>query len=342
MTMRDSIPTIKRLAAAGMLAVAVAAAAVLGTVAPHPAYAAVSKVQTATATPTYENPATGQVEDSGGEANRELGTSMVSSTVDTHALVETDTAGKTFITVRVHLADQISNVQVETSTDGGNTFAAATATQTKSDLTHGDSSPDNTSDWRFEAPSANVVIRLKLDVAAMGRQVTCFVSFSNPQDGNTVGFAAQVTPGEGSDDAADETSGESSDSADTADGGKDASGDAADAADDANDQTGGSGVSEYNADGQKVDGDTAQPLSGTTVAAIVGVAVVAAVVVGAVVYVAVIRPRRARESAAAAAAADDAAVQAGGTDAADTPGAATAETATAATTDTADTERKDA
>lgn len=287
---------------------AAALALALGTaLAPQAALAAVSSVKTATVTPSYSNPATGQIEDSGGASNQALGESMVTSTTDPHALVETDTAGKTYITLRVHLADGVTGLAVETSTDGGNTFAAAQTTKMQEDLSHGELSQDNTADWRFEAPSADSVMRVKMDVAPMGRAVTFFVKLSDLVDGNSAGFVQSVTPGEGSDDAAassgDASQDSGSDSKDS-EGSDDAK--KADSTDDLNSQSGkDSGISEYNADGNKVNDDGAKPLEGGTVAIIVAVAVAVVAVAGGIYYAVVVRPKRAKQAAAAAAAASD-------------------------------------
>lgn len=295
-------------------------AVVLVAAAPCAAFAAVSSVKTATTQATYQNPATGQIEDSGGTSNQALGESMVSSTTDSNALIETDASGKVFITLRIHLADQIKGVAVETSADGGSTFAAAQATKMQEDLSHGDGSQDNTFDWRFEAPSADAVMRVKLDVIPMGREVTYFVKLVNPVDGNAAGFVQSVTPGEGSDDTAATESSDSAAKGDAADSSSDGSssesdGDTATSTDDLNEQSGSSdaGISEYNADGNKVNDDGAQPISGGTAAMIAGAVIVVAAIAGGVYYLVAVRPKRARQAAAAAAAADDAFDRAAGT-----------------------------
>lgn len=64
-------------------------------------------IYTATATPHYRNPLTGKIEDSGGEDSEVLGQSMTESTTDTKALVEVDSNGNTYITVRLKLMDNI-------------------------------------------------------------------------------------------------------------------------------------------------------------------------------------------------------------------------------------------
>ena len=285
---------LKARATATLALIATAAAMAL----PGTAAAAVSSVRTATTQPTYQNPATGQIEDSGGTSNQALGESMVSSTTDAHALVETDAAGKTYITLRVHLADQVQGVAVETSTDGGATFSAAEVSKAQEDLSHGEASQDNTSDWRFEAPSATAVLRVRLDVIPMGREVTYFVQLADLVDGNDYGFAASVTPGEGVADAEDSGSDSAADSKGDAAADSDAQGDL-------NDESGSDaeGISEYDADGNEVSDDAVKPLdAGTAVLIAAAVATVAAVA-GGIYYAVVVRPRRATAAVEAAKAA---------------------------------------
>ena len=66
-----------------------------------PAYAASNGI--------YTNPLTGKIEDSGGEHSEVLGQSMTESATDTKALVEVDSNGNTYITVRLKLMDNIQN-----------------------------------------------------------------------------------------------------------------------------------------------------------------------------------------------------------------------------------------
>lgn len=278
------------------LALAVALVMAVGAL-PQSAYAAVSAVYTATVTPSYANPATGQIEDAGGSSNQALGESMVTSTTKTEALVETDTEGNTFVTLRIGLIDQITGVSVECSTDGGSTFDAVDVAEMQRDVSHGEASPDNTGDFRFQAPSPDSVMRVKLDVIPMGREVIYFVSLSNLVEGNSAGFVQTVTPGEGEpDDAAADAAADGSDEA--SDQGAQQDADAA-----VGNDSSASGVAEFDADGNEVTDDSnVKPLDGAQVATIVGVVAAVAIVAGVVVYAAYVRPKRARQAAAAAAA----------------------------------------
>lgn len=192
------------------LALALAITALGGLVGAHTdAFAATASVQSVTVTRTYRNPGTGTIEDSGGEKSEALGQSMVENCTDPVGLLETDTAGKLYLTLRLHLADQISDVTAEPSTDGGQSFTSTPTTQTQEDLSHGEASPDNIKDWRFEIPAQDAVVRMSFYVKAMGRSVIYFVTISDPVDGNQLGFVTSVTPGE----TASETTSDTADAA---------------------------------------------------------------------------------------------------------------------------------
>lgn len=287
-------------ALAGVAAVALAAA-------PVPAQAAQTSIQTAAVTPSYANPATGVIEDSGGAANQALGESMTASCVFDQALVERAADGRLYATMRFRLIDQISAVSVDVSGDGGATFAAADVQEMQRDVSHGDGSQDNVGDYRFEIPAADAVVRVHLDVVPMGRAVVCFAALGAATEGNPNGFVESVVAGEdiaGSDAAAT--------------GATDAAAAGAEAAADAS-GTEGSGevpaasdIQEYDADGNRVDAEGPARLSGGTVALVVAAAVGLLAVGAGVFWLVRVRPARAAAARAAAAAApDSAAVPAG-------------------------------
>ena len=74
----------------------------------------------AAATPHYQHPVTGMIEDSGGEKSKVLGQSMTESALHNEALVEVDPAGNTYITVRLNLMDNIEHpaFSVDTARNG--------------------------------------------------------------------------------------------------------------------------------------------------------------------------------------------------------------------------------
>lgn len=137
-----------------------------------PAYAASHGIYTATATPHYRNPLTGKIEDSGGEDSEVLGQSMTESATYTKALVEVDSNGNTYITVRLKLMDNIQNPTFKV--DGSSVSAS---------LMQEDYSA-NTADYRMKVASENSVIRCSMYVVPMGRDVIFFITVSNLNSGS--------------------------------------------------------------------------------------------------------------------------------------------------------------
>lgn len=137
-----------------------------------PAYAASNEIYTATATPHYRNPLTGKIEDSGGEDSEVLGQSMTESATYTKALVEVDSNGNTYITVRLKLMDNIQNPTFKV--DGSSVSAS---------LMQEDYSA-NTADYRMKVASENSVIRCSMYVVPMGRDVIFFITVSNLNSGS--------------------------------------------------------------------------------------------------------------------------------------------------------------
>lgn len=137
-----------------------------------PAYAASNGIYTATATPHYRNPLTGKIEDSGGEDSEVLGQSMTESATDTKALVEVDSNGNTYITVRLKLMDNIQNPTFKVD---GNSVSASLMQEDYS---------ANTADYRMKVASENSVIRCSMYVVPMGRDVIFFITVSNLNSGS--------------------------------------------------------------------------------------------------------------------------------------------------------------
>lgn len=137
-----------------------------------PAYAASHGIYTATATPHYRNPLTGKIEDSGGEDSDVLGQSMTESATYTKALVEVDSNGNTYITVRLKLMDNIQNPTFKVD---GNSVSASLMQE---DYTA------NTADYRMKVSSENSVIRCSMYVVPMGRDVIFFITVSNLNSGS--------------------------------------------------------------------------------------------------------------------------------------------------------------
>lgn len=137
-----------------------------------PALAASNGIYIATATPHYKHPTTGKIEDAGGDGSAVLGQSMTESATYKKALVEVDSAGNTYITVRLQLMDNIQNPQFQV--DG----KAVSATLMQEDYTN------NTADYRMKVNSENSIIRCNMYVIAMGRDVIFYITVSNLQAGS--------------------------------------------------------------------------------------------------------------------------------------------------------------
>lgn len=259
------------------------------------AHAATSAVYTASTAPSYANPVTGAIEDSAGQSNVALAESMTTGCTYPAALVEKDTAGNTFVTLRFKLADQMGAMTFWADNAGDGAFAEVEATQMQTSAV-GDTA---VADWRFQVPSETSNIRVSMYVNPMSRAVVYFVQLANLAEGNTdaLPFVESIVPGE---EAAEPAPAAQSETAPAADAAATATSEAAPSADSAAN----SGVKEYNADGQETtEGSQSAPLDGATTGAVVAGIVVVVVIAGVVAYFAYLKPKRAKQAAAAAAAA---------------------------------------
>jgi hypothetical protein len=137
----------------------------------NPVYAAENGIYLANANPSYRNPSTGAIEDSGGEGSAVLGQSMTESATYGKALIEADPAGNTYATIRMQLMDNIENPQFQV--DG----SPVSATLMQEDYS------SNTADYRFRINSENSVVRVNMYVTAMGRDIIYYITFSGLSEG---------------------------------------------------------------------------------------------------------------------------------------------------------------
>jgi len=137
-----------------------------------PALAASNGIYTATATSHYKHPTTGVIEDSGGEGSYVLGQSMTDSALNKAALVEVDSSGATWVTIRLNLMDNIQSPQFQV--DG----SSVSATLMQEDYTN------NTADYRMRVNSENSIIRCNMYVIPMGREVIFYITVGNLQSGS--------------------------------------------------------------------------------------------------------------------------------------------------------------
>ena len=129
-----------------------------------PVLAASPGIYTATATSHYRHPTTGVIEDSGGESSYVLGQSMTDSALNKAALVEVDSSGATWVTIRLNLMDNIQSPQFQV--DG----SSVSATLMQEDYTN------NTADYRMRVNSENSIIRCNMYVIPMGREVIFYIT----------------------------------------------------------------------------------------------------------------------------------------------------------------------
>ena len=129
-----------------------------------PVLAASPGIYTATATSHYRHPTTGVIEDSGGESSYVLGQSMTDSALNKAALVEVDSSGATWVTIRLNLMDNIQSPQFQV--DG----SSVSATLMQEDYSN------NTADYRMRVNSENSIIRCNMDVIPMGREVIFYIT----------------------------------------------------------------------------------------------------------------------------------------------------------------------
>lgn len=129
-----------------------------------PVLAASNGIYTATATSHYKHPTTGVIEDSGGESSYVLGQSMTDSALNKAALVEVDSSGATWVTIRLNLMDNIQSPQFQV--DG----SSVSATLMQEDYSN------NTADYRMRVNSENSIIRCNMYVIPMGREVIFYIT----------------------------------------------------------------------------------------------------------------------------------------------------------------------
>lgn len=129
-----------------------------------PVLAASPGIYTATATSHYRHPTTGVIEDSGGESSYVLGQSMTDSALNKAALVEVDSSGATWVTIRLNLMDNIQSPTFQV--DG----SSVSATLMQEDYSN------NTADYRMRVNSENSIIRCNMYVIPMGREVIFYIT----------------------------------------------------------------------------------------------------------------------------------------------------------------------
>lgn len=142
------------------------------------AYALDNNIYLADARPHYRHPVTGVIEDSGGDGSEVLGQSMTEGALKTESLIEVDPDGRMYATIRLGLMDNIENPQFKVQKDGYSDFYDVSADLMKENY------DANESDFRFEIPNENAIVRCTFYVVAMGRDVVFYIDFDNIREGS--------------------------------------------------------------------------------------------------------------------------------------------------------------
>lgn len=135
-------------------------------------------IYTAKCTPYYIHPVTGVVEDSGGTESQGIGQPMTDSATYSTALIEVDSNGNIYATVRLSLMDNIENVSFMVQENGNAPFNDVSYDIMQEDL------DNNTTDFRMQIPNENCYLRATFYVVPMGRDVIYYIGFSDFQSGS--------------------------------------------------------------------------------------------------------------------------------------------------------------
>ncbi len=188
MRTRSSSLRVSALFLAVCAACAVALTLAVGVTALQPGAAYASDYYSATATPWYRNPATGVIEDSGGEDSEVLGQSMTEGCVSTNAFLEIDDAGNRYVTLRLGLMDNINNVNILADDNWANAYYQCSPQTIAVDSA--------TTDFRFLVGSEGAIFRINMYVVPMGREVIFYVTLSGFSEGvNNGGFYVEGSNG---------------------------------------------------------------------------------------------------------------------------------------------------
>lgn len=161
-------------------------AAVSSTALAAPAHADSGSVYSCTVHPTYQHPATGTVEDSGGSSSAATGQAMVESCVSKSGMMEVTDAGACYLTIRLSLIDLTSGHQFQVQDWGG----AGWSTPALGVTATGADSNGTTNDVCIGLPSQRGIVRISMHVESMGRDVV-FYAYA---DGLASGAPPDFTP----------------------------------------------------------------------------------------------------------------------------------------------------
>lgn len=150
--------------------------------------AASGTVYTVIVARSYQHPVTGQVEDSGGSANKTTGQGMVEGAVGSAGLLEVTDSGEYYLTFKMSLVDYTSKHSFSVQKRGASGWSTEKVVQTGS----GKDNNGKTANLRIKIPSKDSIVRCSMYVEPMGRSVIFYFSPSNMKKGNSSGMKAEI------------------------------------------------------------------------------------------------------------------------------------------------------
>ena len=135
----------------------------------QPAAAADFGAHTANVVVSYTNPDTGEIDDAGGSANAALGEGMCISATGKTALVETDRSGNTWVTIRLLMQSNCSDIR----------FAARVGYNQYQEIGYIESGygmdGDDSVDYRMNVWSEDTIFKCTMFVGPMGRDAVWYL-----------------------------------------------------------------------------------------------------------------------------------------------------------------------
>ena len=151
-------------------------------------FAQAGKIYSCTVIPSYRNPETGNVEDSGGESSYATGQGMVESCVGSKGMLEETESGEYYLTFVLSLMDYSSGhtflVKKPGSSDWIQPAIGVTGTGTDSNGT--------TNNVCIQIPGKDGIIKGSMYVEPMGRNVTFFITAGDFQEGTVEGLSPTI------------------------------------------------------------------------------------------------------------------------------------------------------
>lgn len=154
------------------------------TVLPSVTMAESGQLYTAKVNKNYRHPITNEIEDSGGEQSYSIGQGMVKGAAHDTALIEKTSNKEIYVTIVMSLADYVSDHSIWVQERGASGWQ-----ETESGFTgEGSDSNGSTKFLTVKIPDESSILRFKMYVEPMGRDVIWYMNFSDLTKGNNTGL----------------------------------------------------------------------------------------------------------------------------------------------------------